>query len=343
MREGLSPRTVLVSGGRPRNEGDPLNFPIGATSTYRAGGEHRYARSGTETWEAFEEVMGHLEGGVAVAFSSGVASMAAILELTPPTGVVAACSRMYVGSVHLLRDLEGRGRFSLRWFPDLREGALAGADVVVLEDPTNPALGRIDLAAAAAETEGLLVVDNTVATPLARRPLDLGADVVVHSATKYLGGHSDLLMGVAVARDEEIVRALREYRTLHGAVPGAMEAFLALRGLRTLDVRMSRATSNASELARRLAEHPGVAYARHPGVGSLIALELVGGASAGDAMIDRLRLITHATSLGGVESTLERRARWAQESFDVSDALVRISVGIEDVEDLWEDLETALG
>lgn len=343
MKEGLSPRTVLVSGGRPRNEGDPLNFPIVATSTFRAGGDYRYARSGTETWAAFEDVMGRLEGGVAVAFSSGLAAMAAILELAPLTGVVAACSRMYVGSVQLLRDLETRGRFSVRWFTELSEGALAGASVVVLEDPTNPALGRIDLGVAAAEAEGLLVVDNTVATPLARRPLDLGADVVVHSATKYLGGHSDLLMGVAVTRDEGTARALHDYRTLHGAVPGALEAFLALRGLRTLDVRMSRATTNASELARRLSNHPLVADARHPGVGSLIALELVGGASAGDAMIDRLQLITHATSLGGVESTLERRARWAQESSDVSDALIRISVGIEDVEDLWDDLEAALG
>lgn len=286
--------------------------------------------------------MGELEGGIAVAFSSGLAAMAAILELTPSSGIVAACSRMYVGSVELLGDLEGRGRFDVRWFTELNEGALAGADVVVLEDPTNPGLRRIDLGRAAGEAEGLLVVDNTVATPLARRPLDLGADVVVHSATKYLGGHSDLLMGVAVARDDGIARALRHYRTLHGAVPGALEAFLALRGLRTLDVRMSRATANASELARRLSKHPRVADARHPGVGALIALELVGGASAGDAMIDRLRLITHATSLGGVESTLERRARWAQESSDVSEALIRISVGIEDVEDLWDDLETAL-
>lgn len=343
MREGLSPRTVLVSSGRPSNAGDPLNVPIVATSAYRAGGDHRYARFGTETWEAFEEVMGRLEGGVAVAFSSGLASMAAVLELAPPTGVVAACSRMYVGSVELLRDLEGRGRFSVRWFAELNQGALAGADVVVLEDPTNPGLGRIDLGVAAEEAEGLLVVDNTVVTPLARRPLDLGADVVVHSATKYLGGHSDLLMGVAVARDDQIVRALHDYRTLHGAVPGSLEAFLALRGLRTLDVRMSRAIANASELARRLSKHPQVVDARHPGVGSLIALELVGGASAADAMIDRLRLITHATSLGGVESTLERRARWAQESPDVSEALMRISVGIEDVEDLWDDLEEALG
>lgn len=343
MKETLSARTLLVRSGRPEAAGDPLNVPITASSTFRAGGDRRYARDGTETWEAFEEVMGRMEQGRSIAFASGMAAIAASLELTPPGGLVAASSRMYLGSLQLLRDLEERERIRLRWFNEPDEAVLAAADLVLVEDPTNPALARVDIESVVALSGGIVVVDNTVATPLARRPLELGADVVVHSATKYLGGHSDLLMGVAVAADGHLVERLRRFRTLHGAVPGSLEAFLALRGLRTLDVRMSRAVENAAELARRLGEHPAVATARHPGIGAVIALELVGGASAADELIDRLALVTHATSMGGVESTLERRARWAEESPDVAAGLVRISVGIEDIDDLWYDFRDALG
>ncbi len=343
MKGSLSLGTLVVSGGRPTNDGEPLNVPIVASSTFRAGGDHRYARTGTPTSEAFEDVMGRLEGGDAIAYSSGLAAISAALELAPPDGLVAASTRLYVGSVELLRDLESRGRLRVGWFEEPDRGRIGEADVVLIEDPTNPGLGRIDIDTVADMTGGILVVDNTVATPLARRPLEMGADVVVHSATKYLGGHSDLLMGVAVARDEALSGRLRDFRTVHGAVPGALECFLALRGLRTLDVRMSRAVSNAAELARRLSDHPSVESVTHPGIGALIALEVTGGAAAADAFIDRLTLFTHATSLGGVESTLERRARWAQESADVSEGMIRISVGIEDIDDLWDDLITGLG
>jgi cystathionine gamma-synthase len=202
------------------------------------------------------------------------------------------------------------------------------------------------------------VVDNTFATPLLQRPLELGAEVVVHSVTKFLAGHSDLVMGAVVTGNTDWEEALRRRRSLHGAVPGPLEAFLALRGVRTLAVRLDRAQANAAELARRLAAHPGVSLVRYPGLaehpghelasqqmdgfGAMLSFEVHGGAPAADALCDAVRLCVHATSLGGVETLLERRQRWEGEEA-TPPGLVRVSVGIEDVEDLWHDLEAALG
>jgi cystathionine gamma-synthase len=203
-----------------------------------------------------------------------------------------------------------------------------------------------------------VVVDNTFATPLLQRPLDLGVDVVVHSVTKFLSGHSDLVMGAAVTRDAERLDGLRLRRSLHGSIPGPLEAFLALRGVRTLPVRLERAQSNAAELARRLAAHPAVSLVRYPGLpghpghelaarqmegfGAMLSFELQGGAPAADALCGAVRVCVHATSLGGVETLLERRQRWEGEE-STPPSLVRVSVGIEDIEDLWDDLEAALG
>jgi cystathionine gamma-synthase len=240
--------------------------------------------------------------------------------------------------------------------------ALDGADLLWLETVTNPMLTVPDLPAliAAARSVGALVcVDATFSTPLLVRPLDLGADVVMHSVTKYLSGHSDVLMGALVARSPDLAAHLHERRTLGGGIPGALEAYLATRGLRTLALRMERAQANAGELARRLADHPAVTRVRYPGLpddpghaiaardhagfGAMVCFEVAGGAAAADAVCASVRLITHATSLGGVESLIERRAMHEGDAaFGTPESLLRLSVGIEHVDDLWTDLVHAL-
>jgi cystathionine gamma-synthase len=185
-------------------------------------------------------------------------------------------------------------------------------------------------------------VDNTFATPLRQRPLDLGADVVLHSATKYLGGHADVLLGALVTSDDQVFTALEERRRSAGAVPGVLECWLALRGMRTLALRVDRSEDNARILTERLDRHPAVKRLRYPGFGGILAIELAGGALAADLLTHSTQLWVHATSLGGVESSLERRRRWSGEAPTVPADLVRLSVGVEDVEDLWRDLSRAL-
>jgi cystathionine gamma-synthase len=239
--------------------------------------------------------------------------------------------------------------------------AVPGAALVWVETPTNPTLDVIDIAAvarAARAAGALLVVDSTFATPLGQKPLDLGADVVVHSATKYLSGHSDVLLGAVVARDADLVRRITEHRVLGGAIPGPMEAWLALRGMRTFPLRWERSCASAAALAERCAEHHAVRRVRYLGLpgdpghglatrqmqsfGAVVSLDLRGGAAAAESVAASTSLWTHATSLGGVESTLERRRRWPEESADVPPGLLRLSVGIEDVADLWADLSAGL-
>jgi cystathionine gamma-synthase len=202
-------------------------------------------------------------------------------------------------------------------------------------------------------------VDATFATPLRQRPLDVGADIVMHSATKFIGGHSDLLLGAAVCTDDAHTAFLVAHRHDHGAIPGAFEAFLALRGLRTLGVRLDRSEASAAELARRLASHPGVSTVHYAGLpgdafhelasrvlpagsGPMLSFEVAGTVEQTDAFLAGLRLVSHATSLGGVESLIERRARYAGDAGVVGPTLCRLSVGIENVEDVWADLDGAL-
>jgi len=218
------------------------------------------------------------------------------------------------------------------------------ADLLWLESPTNPLLEVADLPAicAAPRRRGTrIVVDNTFATPLLQRPLELGADIVVHSATKLIGGHSDLLLGAAVTADPAELAKLRDARGRNGATPGTLECFLALRGARTLPLRLRQAQSSARELADRLAAHRGVAVVRYPGSGTIVSFELPD-ADAAERTCRATRIIRHATSLGGVESSMERRAAHPGQE-RIPPGLIRLSVGCEDVEDLWRDLETALG
>jgi cystathionine gamma-synthase len=359
MSERLRPETVAVHAGRP-SEG-PLSPPVVLASNFRTYGYTR--EEGSPTWDAFEAAIGALEGGRAVAFGSGMAAIAAVLEPLPVGARVVGPAVGYTVTRGLLGERAAAGRLELESVDLTDTGAVLraceGAALLWVETPTNPLVGiaELDRLCEGAHAAGAeVVVDATFATPLLQRPLELGADVAVHSATKFIGGHSDLLLGVASARTTERAEALLHARGTLGATPGALEAFLALRGLRTLAVRLERAQASAQVLAERLAAHPAVSAVYYPGLasdpgheraarlmdgfGAMLAFETAGGAAAADAVCERVRVLTHATSLGGVETLIERRARYAEEVAPA--ALLRISVGLEDVEDLWRDLEQAL-
>jgi cystathionine gamma-synthase len=346
----LRPGTIAVHAGRPDRTPDaPLNTPITMASTYVAGGDVEYGRYGNPTWTALEDALGELEGGRCLVFASGLAAVATVLDLVGADGKVVVPRHAYTGTIMQLADLESRGRLKADLVDitdtDAVVAACADAALVWLESPTNPALEVADIAtitAAAHEAGAYVVVDNTFATPLLQRPLEDDVDLVVHSATKYLAGHSDVQMGAIVTRDEELLGVLKGRRDLVGAIPGPFEAWLTLRGLRTLHLRVERAQANAQELVRRLGEHPALSEVRYPGFGGIVSIVLAQGEMAADLLSRKTRLWVHATSLGGVESTLERRRRWKAEAATIPDGLVRLSVGVEDVEDLWDDLRAAL-
>ncbi len=346
MDNGLSPRTIVVAAGRPVGTDAPLNQPIVLASNFRGGGE--YSRThGTESWAALEEAIGALEGGRALAFSSGMAAAAAALYALAPKMLVLP-TFCYLGVRSLVEEYRVQGHIEVRPVEVTDTVAMvaaaAGADVVWIETPTNPTLDVADVAAicAAATAAGAAtVVDSTFATPLRQRPLENGATIVLHSATKFIGGHSDLTLGLCVTADDRVFDRLVLARTFQGATPGALEAFLALRGLRTLAVRMDVAEANAKVLVEHLAAHPAVERVRYPGWGAMVSFDLRGGAVAADRVCEAVALIVMATSLGGVETTMERRQKYAGDAH-VPPGLIRMSVGIEDVADVWADLRKAL-
>lgn len=308
-----------------------------------------YAREDSPTTSALEEALGALEGGSAITFSSGMGAANAALDLLPNGAVVVAPSAAYTGVAARLRELDAIGRVSLRVVDvdnlDAVTQACSGARLLWLESPTNPLLEVADIPACvqAAHANGARVlVDNTFATPIQQRPLLDGADIVMHSVTKALSGHSDLILGALVTRDAHLAADLRTRRVLLGASPSAFDAFLALRGIRTLPLRIERSQQNAQVIVSRLGEHPHISRVRYPGFGTIAAIELHGDAAEAERVCERVRLWTHATSLGGVESLLERRRRWPLESERVPETLIRLSFGIEGVEDLWADLDQAL-
>ena len=362
----LSPETVVVSAGRPAKAPDaPLNVPVVLSSTFHAGGPVAYARTSNPTWEALEEVMGALEGGRALSFASGMGAVSAVLDLVRPGGIVVVPTHSYSGVAARLRDLEAAGRVVVR-LAEVQDAesvsaACEGADLLWIESPTNPAMEVCDLAAvaAAARRHGVMTVcDNTFAGPMLQRPIEHGIDVVLHSATKSLAGHSDVLLGIVVTTDEAYHARLLRTRTLLGSIPGPFEAWLALRGIRTLALRVRQGQTSALELATRLQAHPAVTRVRYPGLpddpghliaakqmsgfGAMLSFETIGIAADAEAFCDRVSLVVHATSLGGVETLVERRRRWPEERPDIPETLIRLSVGIEDVEDLWADLDQAL-
>ncbi|HYK96675.1 MAG TPA: PLP-dependent aspartate aminotransferase family protein [Candidatus Dormibacteraeota bacterium] len=350
--DALHPETVAVTSGRPpRTPGGPLNTPIEPASTYHHGGELEYGRDGNRGWEALEAAIGALEHGQCVTFASGLAAAGAILDLVPRGSRAIAQRGTYHGVAELLRERAAGGQIELETHAAITADRLAdsieGAGLVWIESPTNPMLDVVDLPAviALAKRAGaLVVVDNTFATPLVQTPLTLGADLVMHAGTKLIGGHSDLLLGAVIAANPQLRQRLVGRRHNTGSVPGVLEAYLALRGLRTLPIRFARGQATARELATRLGSHGGVARVRYPGSGTMISFETKGRAQDAEAVCEATRLVVHATSLGGVESSMERRARYPSDrAAGVPDTLIRLSVGLEHVEDLWHDLDRALG
>jgi cystathionine gamma-synthase len=356
----------LVSAGRDRQAGAPLNIPPYPASNFVLGKCRAYSRDdGTPGWEALEQLVGGLEGGSSVAFASGMAGIAAIFDQLPVYSVIALPNDCYQGVAGLADAGQRRGRWTVQRIPVTDTAtwveACRTADLIWLESPSNPLLTVADLdviSTSPRKPGAILGVDNTFATPLNQRPLSLGADVAVQSATKFIGGHSDLLCGVVTVRDKGLLGSLRHARELAGATPGTLETFLAIRGARTLAVRLERAQRNAMILAERIASHSRVAVTRYPGLashptheaakrqlkgfGTIISFDVRGGAEAADAVCNGLRLIQHATSLGAVESTIERRASIPGQEH-LPPGLLRLSIGIEAVEDLWIDLARALG
>jgi cystathionine gamma-synthase len=310
-----------------------------ATWPYEDGEPQRfsYVRADHPTGVAAEDALGELDGGRALLFPSGMAAITTIvLTLCHPGATIALAEGAYYGTAGLFRHLEHWGLRVVEY--DQTGPPPADADLIWLEAPANPMLTLPDFDAAAAHRASV-VCDSTVATPLGVRPLELGCDVVVHSATKYLGGHDDLLAGVAVVGDDDLWQRLWETRRLTGAVASADTAWLLLRGLKTLDVRVARQTTSAAELAERLRAHPAVSGVRYPGLGGLVSFD-VSDSETAMRIESTVQLIENATSLGGTRSKLESRHRW--EGDRCPPGLLRFSVGLEDVDELWADLDQAL-
>ncbi|MGD9794161.1 MAG: PLP-dependent aspartate aminotransferase family protein [Acidimicrobiia bacterium] len=358
-------RTLAVSAGRPDRAGAPLNEGMIPASNFLLGGDRAYARDdGTPTWIALERLVGALEDGETVAFASGMAAIAAVFDLVPVGGQIVWPDDCYQGVAGLIQQGERSGRWTSvrlgvaateRWCQ-----AAASADLIWIESPSNPLLDVADLRRIGATPRrpgSLLAVDNTLAGPLAQQPLTLGADVSIQSATKHLGGHSDLLCGVATTRQLRLLEQLRTQRELRGATPGTLEAFLVTRGMRTYPLRAEASARSANEIAARLQRHIAVEIVRYPGLashpthaiaveqlahfGSVISFDVTGGAAAADEVCARVELVRHATSFGAVESTIERRASVPGQEH-LPPGLLRLSVGIEHVEDIWTDIAAAL-
>ena len=354
--------------------------PIYQVSTYKQDGigglrgGYEYSRTANPTRAALEECLAALEGGVrGLAFASGMAAEDTLLRtICKPGDHVVIPDDAYGGTYRLI------SKVLKPWGLEYDPVPVAGVDavraalrpdtkVVWVETPTNPLLGIADIAALAQvahDAGALLVVDNTFASPYLQRPLALGADVVVHSTTKYLGGHSDVLGGALVVGDIELGSRLAFHQNSMGAVGGPFDAWLTLRGIKTLGVRMDRHCANATRIAEFLSRHPKVSSVRYPGLpdhpghevaakqmrafGGMVAFQLAAGEEAAVAVCERTRLFILGESLGGVESLIEHPARMTHASaagspLEVPSDLVRLSVGIEDADDLLADLERALG
>jgi cystathionine gamma-synthase len=300
-------------------------------------GAYSYARFSSPTVAEAERALGELEGGEALLFSSGSAGAASILlALLMPGRTVALAEGAYYGTGRLLEELS---RWGLRYVQfDQTQGAPDDVDLVWIEAPSNPFLTMPDFVAAAAHPAHV-VCDATASTPVHLRPLDQGCDFVLHSATKFLAGHDDALLGAVVCKHGEHASRLREFRSRTGPVAAPDAAWLLLRGLATLDVRVARQSKSAALVADRLGGHPAVETVRYPGFGGLLSFDVADAESA-RRVETTTRLIANMTSLGGITSRIEARSRW--EGDRVPPGLLRLSVGLEDPEALWADLEQAL-
>jgi cystathionine gamma-lyase len=372
--------TLAIHAGQ---DADPATgatvVPIYATSTYtqEAPGKHKgyeYSRSGNPTRTALETCLAALEGGErGLAFASGLAATTAVFSIFKPGDEVAAAADLYGGTYRLLERVFKSWGLVARYTEDPNPAGFAriitpATKLVWIETPTNPLLQILDIAAIAElahKAGAILAVDNTFASPYLQQPLRLGADLVVHSTTKYLGGHSDVVGGAIIGR-KELLQPIAFYQNAAGGVPGPFDAWLTLRGIKTLAVRMERHCANARRLATWLAEQPHVqrvyypGLAKHPGhelarrqmrdFGGMMSVSLKGGKDSALRMLTRTKLFSLAESLGGVESLIGHPATMTHASIPadirqargIDDGLVRISVGIEDLEDLQRDLEQAL-
>jgi len=360
----LATESQVVAAGRPEKKPDgALNPAIALNSTFHEGGPIGYGRYGNEAWSALEEAISVLEGGKTLIFSSGMAAISSVFSLLPQGAIIVAAENGYQGTTTMLKKMHEAKKLEVRFvnLPSTDEvlKALPGAQMLYLESPTNPAIEVVDLPvviAAGKKAGSTVVVDSTLATPMVQNPLALGADIALHSVTKYLSGHSDILLGCVVTNDESIFERVEQARRYGGAIPGPFEAWIALRGLRTFALRMQRSQENAMELAKRLEKDPRVLKVRYPGLasdpyheraksfmkgfGAMISFEVKADIAQIDKMCNSSTLITNATSLGGVESIWERRRRWATESHTIPENLIRFSVGIENVDDLWSDIQS---
>ncbi|MEQ8718577.1 MAG: cystathionine gamma-synthase [Acidimicrobiales bacterium] len=374
---GFETRAVH-DGQEPDPATGAVTVPIYQTSTFAQDGVgrhrgHEYARTSNPTRSALEAAIASLESGRrGLAFASGMAAVDAVLRLLGPGERLVMGDDAYGGTYRLVSTVHARAGLEWDARPLHSPGALAEAiddrtAMVWIETPTNPNLSIVDIAAIVevARTAGaLVVVDNTFATPYLQRPLEWGADIVVHSATKYLGGHSDVVGGLVVTRDDAIADRLAFVQNAAGAVPGPLDCFLVLRGLKTLPVRMDRHCANASAVAAMLADHDGVERVLYPGLathpghevaaaqmsgfGGMVSFLVRGGRDAAVRVAEATRLFTLAESLGAVESLIEHpavmtHASAADSPLAVDEALVRLSVGIESLDDLLADLDRALG
>jgi cystathionine gamma-lyase len=359
----MGPSTRAVHAGLPpADQGAPLLPGPVLAAPFHLRGEtdaapYGYGRDGNPTWTAVEAALGALEDAESVLFASGMAATSALIEPALGSGDVLVVTRDgYPGVRGIATDRLAPRGVEVRFVPTDTEAIVAactGATLVWVETPSNPALDACDIAAVAeaAHAAGArLAVDNTLATPLGQRPLDLGADATVYSATKALSGHSDLILGAVGVRDPEWAAALREHRRLGGAIAGPFEAWLLHRSLATLALRLERQSANALALAQFLRERPEVSDVRHPSMhtaaerqmrlgGPLVGFTL-DGAEPAQRFLAALQLVAEATSFGGVHSTAERRARWGTD--DVAPGFIRFSAGCEDADDLLADVAQAL-
>ena len=349
--EQLHPETIAISSGRPDSQpGAGVNTPISLNSTFTAGGPVSYGRFGNETWNQLEIAISQLEGAAStLIFSSGMSAITAAFSILPHGACVVASHEGYSGTMSLLKRYHAEGRLDVRFvdITDTKEviEKLQGAAFLWMESPTNPGLGVAEVSVIIGEAKKRNMgvgFDNTFATPLNQRPLSFGADIVMHSVTKYLAGHSDVIIGSLSVKDPALHARLLDARTSYGAIAGPFEVWLALRGLRTFPLRFARAQENARLLVKKLAEHTAVSKVRYPGFGAVISFEVAGDAAHAEKICSASQLITNATSLGGIESTWERRRRWELESQSIPENLIRLSVGCEHVDDLWKDIDTAL-
>lgn len=378
---GLGTRAIHA-GQHPDPSTGAIMTPIYATSTYvqRSPGKHQgyeYSRSQNPTRMAYERCVADLEGGVAgFAFASGLAAAATVLDLLDSGSHVIAMDDLYGGTYRLFEKVRRRSAGLDFSFVDLNDTSAMTAALkpetrmIWAETPTNPMLKLVDLTkvAAFAKKHGLiLVVDNTFCSPMIQRPLEYGADLVLHSATKYLNGHSDIVGGIVVAGNDELAQQMGFLQNSVGAIAGPFDAFLAMRGLKTLHLRMKAHCASALVLARWLEKHEAVEHVIYPGLkshsqhalakrqmdgyGGIITIEIKGGLKKARRMLERCKLFALAESLGGVESLIEHPAIMTHASvpaanrkrLGISDGLVRLSVGVEDIEDLRDELADALG